>query len=118
MNLNIVTFVLLLLGTSMIVSRWNKFVKKEKGQSPFKLAVTVCIWLMISITAVFPTAVINLLQIIGLKQSVNTLIFITFVSIFLFLFKLLSYIERLENNITEIVRKEALKELEKDVKKM
>jgi hypothetical protein len=113
MNLNILTIALILLGASIIITRWIKFVNKEKGQSPFKLAVTIFIWLLIIITALFPNAVMNILEMAGLQSSVNTVIFIAFVGIFLFLFKLLSYIERLESNITEIVRKEALKDLER-----
>ena len=74
--------------------------------------ITLGIWLPVMLTALFPGIVIHIVSFLGLGKNFNTLIFIIFVGIFVFLFKLLSYIERLESNITEIVRKEALKDLE------
>jgi hypothetical protein len=48
----------------------------------------------------------------GLGENLNTLIFIGFVAVFVMIFKIINIIERIEKNISEIVRKEALGHLE------
>ena len=98
---------LLFIANSLI-----KFVKKEKGQTFFKFLATIVIWGSIFAFAIFPNIAHALSKKLGLGDNFNTLIFIGFVIIFIIIFKLLSIVERLEQSISEIVRKEALNKLE------
>ena len=89
----------------------TRFLKQEKSQTLFKFLVTVIIWGSIFIFSVVPSASHSLSRALGLGNNLNTLIFIGFVILFVIVFKLLNIIERLERNISEIVRKEALEKL-------
>lgn len=99
---------LLFLGNS-----FSKFFKGESGQTFFKVFLSLCVWGSIFTFSLFPTFGRSLSQYLGLGSNLNTLIFIGFVLIFIILFKLLNIIERIEQNISETVRKEALKKIQR-----
>jgi len=54
-----------------------------------------------------------LASLVGLQGNINAVILTVFLLIFLMIFKLLSAIERLEQSISELTRKESLKEIKK-----
>jgi hypothetical protein len=102
---------LAIIATLFLVSGFSKFLHRERSQTVFKFLITCCVWGGILIISIFPNVSYKLSLFFGLGQNLNTLIFIGFVTVFIVLFKLLSIIERLEQNISEMVRKEALKKL-------
>jgi len=63
---------------------------------------TIFIWSGVSYTALFK---------LGSENNLNTFFFIGFVIVFFILFRLLSILEKNERLLTEIIRKEALKDL-------
>jgi hypothetical protein len=117
MTLTIYTIILALIGLYYIFDRTTRFIRKEPTQTLFKLVTTLIIWIPVVVIALFPTAAMQVLAYMGLGDNVNTLFLLVFVIIIIFQFKLLAIIEKIEKNITEIVRKEALKELEQTIKK-
>lgn len=86
----------------------SKFLKKESGQTFFKVLLSTIVWGAIFVFSLLPQSVHTISERLGLGSNLNTLIFIGFVLIFIILFKLLGIIERIERNISELVRKEAL----------
>lgn len=88
-----------------------KFIRQERSQTLFKFLITCTIWGGILLISIVPQASYSISSALGLGQNLNTLIFIGFVIIFIILFQLLSIIEKLERNISEMVRKEALEKL-------
>jgi hypothetical protein len=113
MKISIYQIILGLIALVFIISGTSKFLKRTQGQTFFKFFVTLAIWGSVFSFALFPNLSHTVSEKIGLGENLNTLIFIGFVVIFLILFKLLNTIERMEKNISEIVRKEALSDLEK-----
>lgn len=103
----------IIVSSFFLVKGSLKFIRREKNQTFFKFFTNSFIWLTIGLFSIFPTQVHLLSDKIGFGESLNTFIFIGFVIIFMILFKLLTIIERIERNISEIVRKEALKILNK-----
>jgi hypothetical protein len=89
----------------------SNFVKGKSGQTFLKVFSRVAIWGGMALIALFPRFTIVLARIIGLEGNINAVILTGFILIFLIIFKMLSTIEKLEQQISEIVRKESLKEI-------
>ncbi len=106
--MSIYQIILALVATIFIGSGIAKFIRHERSQTIFKLVVSTVIWGSILTFSLFPKASFSVSKAVGLGENLNTLIFIGFVVVFVILFKLLNLIERLERNLSELVRKEAL----------
>ena len=80
-------------------------------QTLFRLLLGSSLWAAVLVFSLFPRASHVVSQWFGFGENLNTLIFIGFVLVFMALFKLVGAVERLEQSVTEIVRKEALRGL-------
>lgn len=118
MNITIPQILLALLAGVSLVNGVAKYVARERSQTLFKLVASVTIWGSILVFALFPDRARAVSRWAGFGENLNTLIFIGFIIVFVILFRLLAIIERLERNVSEIVRKKALEDLarEKDVR--
>ncbi|MCD6149189.1 DUF2304 domain-containing protein [bacterium] len=85
------------------------YLKKRSGQTFFKLIIRITVWGGMAMVALFPSFTNVLASLIGIKGNINAVILTGFLLTFLMIFKLLSAIERLEQQITEITRKDSLK---------
>lgn len=103
--------ILLSVSLLMIFQGLQSYSKGKSGQTFYKLALRLIVWGGMAIVALFPTITKSIASFVGLEGNVNAVILTGFILIFLMIFKLLSAIERLERNISEITRKEALKEI-------
>ncbi|NTU46237.1 DUF2304 domain-containing protein [Candidatus Roizmanbacteria bacterium] len=92
-----------------IGERIAKVIRREKTQTIFKVIMTIGIWSVILAISLFPKTALYLSKQLGMGENLNTLIFSGFILVFIILFKMLNILERNERNITELVRKEALK---------
>lgn len=113
MNLSTLQIILSLLALIMLSQGFYKYIKHEQGQTLFKLMVSVVMWGGILIFSLLPAFSHTVTRLLGFGENLNTLIFLGFIIIFLILTKIIHVIERVERNISEIVRKEALSKLEK-----
>ncbi len=104
---------IILIGISLwfIGIRFFAFLRRESGQSVYKLLTTLIIWGGVLFTSVFPDKVHMFSRWMGLGENLNTLIFFGFVMLFFFVFRLLRSVENAERNITDLVRENALTEL-------
>jgi hypothetical protein len=88
-----------------------KFFRRERSQTFFKFFTNSIIWLGVMVFALYPKVTHILSVKLGFGDSLNTLIFIGFLFVFMILFKIITMIERVEKNISEIVRDETLSPL-------
>lgn len=112
-NLSILQILIALISLSYIINSALRFFRREKRHSFLKFATTILIWATIFFISVFPNEFKAFLSYLGLEGDINFMIFTGFIIVFILIFRLLTIIEGLEQNITEIVRKEALKHLRK-----
>ena len=113
-GISIIRWVLIILAVFMVIDRVLKFTRRESGQTLFKLVSSVLIWGVILAISIYPDFAYFIARKLGMGENLNTLIFFGFVVVFMIIFKILSIIEHIEQQITEVVRTTAIK---KEIKK-
>ncbi len=104
------------ISSVMLFQGIKEFVKREAGQTFLKLMVRLIVWGGMASVAVYPEFSNLLAKFIGIETNINAVLLIGFLLIFLLIFKLLSAIEKIEQNVSELTRKEALSELQHDIR--
>ncbi|PIP26902.1 MAG: hypothetical protein COX30_04760 [Candidatus Moranbacteria bacterium CG23_combo_of_CG06-09_8_20_14_all_39_10] len=110
-TVSILQIIVALTALAFLLTGIFKYIKRQRSQTFFKLMASVIIWGSIFVFSIFPSITHSLSAKLGFGESLNTLIFIGFVIIFIILTKIINIIERIEKNISEIVRKEALSKI-------
>jgi len=113
MKFHVYQVIVVAISAFMIFQGSKNFIRGRSGQTILKLAVRIFVWGGMSMIAIFPRFTNVIADMVGLKGNINAVILSGFLLIFLMIFKLLSAIERLEQQISEVTRKEALKEIKK-----
>ena len=111
-SLTLYQIIITVISVFMIAQGTMRFLKKESHQTFLKLFVRIVIWGGMANCSAFPQVTNFIADTIGIKGNINAVILTGFLLVFLMIFKLLSAIERLENQITELTRKESLKSLD------
>ena len=110
MKIHLYQVVVVAISSVMIFQGIKEFAKREAGQTLLKLLVRLGVWGGMALIAVYPNFTYQISKIIGIEDNINAVILTGFLFVFLIIFKLLSAIEKLEQNISEITRKESLNE--------
>jgi len=110
-------FVVAALSLAMIGFGLERYLRGGKGQTLLKLLIRLVVWGGMLLIALFPKITYALASVIGIEGNINAVILTGFLLIFLIIFKMLSAIERIEQQITSLTRKEALKNLKQTKKK-
>lgn len=113
MSLHFYQIAVVLISLVMVYFGIEKFISRQATQSPLKLLVRLTIWGGMSAVAIFPEASDVLAKFIGIEDNINAVVLMGFLLIFLLVFKILSVIERIEQDISILTRKETLKQLDK-----
>lgn len=72
------------------------------------------IWIAASILVLLPNVATQIAHLFGVGRGVDLVLYASVVSLFLMVFKLFIQHERLERRLTELVRRDALRELSND----
>lgn len=111
MDIHLYQIAVIIISALMIYQGLERYFKKQKQQTFLKLLVRLIVWGGMITIVVYPKASISLARFIGIEGNINAVILVGFILVFLIIFKLLSAIERLEQNISELTRKDAIKEI-------
>jgi hypothetical protein len=109
-NVHFYQVVVVAISSIMLFQGIKEFVKREAGQTLLKLLVRLVVWGGMALVAVYPDFTYYLSKLIGIEDNITAVIVTGFLFVFLIIFKLLSAIEKMEQNISELTRRESLKE--------
>lgn len=105
---------ILALAGFMIWQGGKKYLKHEGGQTFIKFIIRVVVWGGMASIATFPHVSNDVADFIGIEGNINAVILVGFILVFLMVFKLLSAIETLEQQISILVREHAIMNLNKE----
>lgn len=111
MKLHIYQIAISIISAIMIYSGITDYVKGKSSQTILKVLARVIVWGGMAFIALFPSFTNVLADIIGMAGNINAVILTGFILVFLMIFKLLSAIEKLEQQMSEVTRKDSLQEL-------
>lgn len=110
--------VVVAISSVMLFQGIKEFVKRESGQTVLKLLVRVVVWGGMAIIAVYPDISYKFSKIVGIEDNITAVIVTGFLFVFLIIFKLLSAIEKLEQNVSELTRRDSLREAHERIETM
>jgi hypothetical protein len=114
-DLSFVQILLSIMAFTFLFISVRRFVYREAKQTALKLLLNIFVWSGALLFSLNPSSARLISEALRLGENLNTLIFIGFVIVFGILFKILSIIERIERDITSIVKQDALRDIrEKD----
>ena len=109
-NISLYQIAVVGIASVMLFQGVKDFARREVGQTFLKLIVRVVVWGGMALVAIYPDFTYFISRIVGIEDNINAVMLTGFLMIFLIIFKLLSAIEKLEQNISELTRKEAIKD--------
>ncbi len=102
----------------MLFQGIKEFTKREAGQTVLKLLVRLVVWGGMALIAIFPDLTYSFSRVIGIEDNITAVIVTGFVFVFLLIFKLLSAIEKLEQNVSELTRRDSLREAHERIEQL
>lgn len=109
-SLNPILFFVGLVALSSVISSIRHYISRDRGYTLLRLSVHVAIAITIMVVAWFPQSARAVTRYLGFGDNLNTLIFVAFIAVFLFIYKLSRVIETLESRITKLTQVVALLE--------
>lgn len=102
---------ILVISCLMVFFGLEKTIKQKPGQTILKLFIRIVVWGGMAAVALFPSFTNYLANFIGIEGNVNAVVLTGFLLVFLIIFKILSVVERIEQDITQLTRDEAMSNL-------
>ena len=118
MKISLYQVLVVAVSAVMLFTGIKDFAKRETGQTVLKLFVRIVVWGGMALVAIYPDVTILLARIIGIEGNINAVILTGFLLIFLIIFKLLSAIEKIEQNVSELTRRDAIQQLPAQAEKL
>jgi len=115
-NLCLYQIIITAVSAVMIYQGIDNFIRGKSSQTIFKLLIRITVWGGMAAVALFPNITNILAKFMGIEGNINAVILTGFLLVFLMIFKLLSAIEKLEQQISEVTRENALKKIKENHK--
>lgn len=110
--------VVVAISSVMLFQGIKEFLKRESGQTVLKLLVRLVVWGGMAMIAVYPDISYKFSKIVGIEDNITAVIVTGFLFVFLIIFKLLSAIEKLEQNVSELTRRDSLREAHERIEQL
>jgi len=73
----------------------------------------LAIWILAAIAVIRPDLTVSLANLVGIGRGSDLVVYSALIFLFYFIFRLLLRLEKIEKNLTKVVREEALKEYDR-----
>lgn len=110
-ELSLIRLVLAALSGIYLFRNLFGYFKAAEHKSLFKFLIELFVWGGIFIFSISPNLARQLSLKSGVGENLNTFIFVGFFIVFVLIFKMLSKIERIEEEITKLVRDRAVSKI-------
>lgn len=117
-NIHLYQVVVVAISSVMLYQGIKEFVNREAGQTLLKLFVRLTVWGGMALIAIYPNFTWYMSKIIGIEDNINAVMLTGFLFVFLLIFKLLTTIEKMEQNISELTRRESLREAHERIEEL
>ncbi|MCW5199878.1 DUF2304 domain-containing protein [Desulfobulbus sp. F1] len=118
MKVHLYQVVMVAISSVMLYRGIKEFANRETGQTFLKLAVRLIVWGGMALIAIYPDFTLFIARILGVVDNFNAVVMMGFLLVFMLIFKLLSAIEKIEQNVSELARKEALNEAHERIEQL
>lgn len=118
MKVHLYQVVMVAISSVMLYLGIKEFANRETGQTLLKLAVRLIVWGGMALIAIYPDFTLFIARILGVVDNFNAVVMMGFLLVFMLIFKLLSAIEKIEQNVSELARKEALNEAHERIEQL
>lgn len=109
MIIQIVLIIFILFALSRV---WLRF--RDKQITTIELVIWSLFWVLVAVVILLPNTTDWLARVLGVGRGVDAVIYLAIIVVFYAIFRLGVKIEHIEREITQIVRRSALKNLTKD----
>lgn len=103
--------IILILCAFLILRSFILFLRKKKGFREVILAIII--WGSFSLISFFPVLLQDFAHVLGFELGVNALLVVSTIIIFFILLRTLLRMDRMQNDITKLVREIALNKIKK-----
>lgn len=112
MHFALYQIIIVAFAAAMLFQGFKNFLSGKDNQTFLKLLTRVVVWGGMATVVTFPHVSNTVAKLIGIEGNINAVILAGFLLVFLMLFKLLSAIEKLEQQITTLTREESLQNID------
>jgi hypothetical protein len=106
----LIQFLLLLIIIIIALRLYAKFCARDITGRQFVLWLVI--WLLAAIVVVWPDITVWIANRVGVGRGSDLVIYLAIIFIFYSIFRLLLRLEKMEKNLTELVRQDALKKID------
>lgn len=103
----IIAFIFFALSRTALKYKKNEITGRE-------LLIWAVFWLLVGLAALAPQKTDVLAQWLGVSRGADLLVYLSIIVLFYLVFKIIVRLEKMDREITKVVRKNALDEAEKD----
>ena len=88
---------------------WRVIAKFRRGElKPAEFAMWLIFWLAVGVAFITPESLTKLANLLGIGRGADLVLYVAVVVVFYLMFRIFVRLEKMEHEITKVVRKEAL----------
>jgi len=94
---------------------WRVLVKFKRTElKPPEFIIWLLFWLAVGIAFIIPESLTQLANLLGIGRGADLVLYVAVVVIFYLIFRIFLRLEKMERNITKLVRKNSLEDKKRD----